>query len=75
MKNIVKKYTNGEVTIDWQPGKCCHSGICVEKNPEVFRPEERPWIKPENSTTQEIIKTLELCPTEALTYYMNSEKE
>lgn len=75
MRNIVRKYTNGEVTIVWQPEKCCHSGICVENNPDVFCPEEIPWIKPENSTTQEIIKTVNQCPTEALTYYMNGEKE
>ena len=37
-KNIKKEYTNGEVTIVWQSGKCTHSANCVKNNPDVFKP-------------------------------------
>ncbi|MEP7268311.1 MAG: (4Fe-4S)-binding protein [Saprospiraceae bacterium] len=70
--NIIKEYTNGEVTIIWQSGKCFHSGNCVRNNPAVFNPRERPWIKPEASSTEEIIATVKKCPSGALTYRMNS---
>ncbi|NJX14547.1 (4Fe-4S)-binding protein [Tamlana crocina] len=26
----IKEYTNGEVTIVWNPEACIHSGICVK---------------------------------------------
>ena len=37
-KNLKKEYTNGEVTIVWQSGKCTHSANCVKNNPDVFKP-------------------------------------
>jgi uncharacterized Fe-S cluster protein YjdI len=73
-RNIVREYTNGEVTIVWQPNKCCSSGICVKMSPKVFCPAQKPWIQPQNSTTEDIIKTVKKCPSEALTYYMNKDK-
>ena len=39
------EYTNGELTIIWQPGLCQHSGICVKTLPKVYNPQERPWVK------------------------------
>jgi len=70
-RDIIKKYSNNEVTIVWQPNKCCKSGICVKGCPEVFKPTKRPWIQLENSTTEKIIETVKKCPTQALTYYFN----
>lgn len=70
-KDITKEYTNGEVTIVWQSGKCIHSGNCVKNNPDVFKPKEKPWIMPENSSTEKIISTVDKCPSSALTYYKN----
>jgi uncharacterized Fe-S cluster protein YjdI len=70
-KDITKEYTNGEVTIVWQSEKCIHSGNCVKNNPDVFKPREKPWITPENSTTKKIIEAVKKCPSGALTYYIN----
>ena len=28
MEDITKEYTNGEITIVWQPKKCIHSAVC-----------------------------------------------
>ena len=30
------EYTNGELTIVWQPELCQHAGICVKMLPNVF---------------------------------------
>lgn len=65
-------YSNGEVTIVWQPEKCIHSGNCVRNNPEVFQPGSKPWIKPEGSSTEQIIQTVEKCPSGALTWLRKS---
>lgn len=61
-----KEYSNGEITIVWQPNKCIHSGVCVKTLPKVYNPKERPWIKPENATTQELIDQVAKCPSGAL---------
>jgi len=61
-----KEYSNDEVTIVWQPKLCIHSGICVKTLPKVYNPQERPWIKPGNATTQELIDQVAKCPSGAL---------
>lgn len=61
-----KEYSNGEITIVWQPKLCIHSGVCVKTLPKVYQPNERPWIKPENATTQELIDQVAKCPSGAL---------
>jgi len=76
MKEITKKYSNGEITIVWKPGTCIHSTFCWNKSmglPEVFNPKERPWIKPENATTDKIIEHVKNCPSGALSFYYNNE--
>ncbi|MDG4950347.1 (4Fe-4S)-binding protein [Weeksellaceae bacterium KMM 9724] len=60
------EYSNGEVTILWKPDKCIHSGICVKTLPEVYNPKERPWIKPNNATTEQILDQVAKCPSGAL---------
>ena len=32
------EYTNGELTIIWQPEMCQHAGICVKMLPNVYHP-------------------------------------
>lgn len=66
MKSVTKKYSNGEVTIVWQSEKCIHSGICFRGLPEVFDPRRRPWITPENSSSEKIIQQVKRCPSGAL---------
>lgn len=72
--NLTKEYTNGEVTIVWQSGKCIHAAQCVKNNPDVFRPKEKPWITIEQSTSEKIIQTVQKCPSGALTFYINAQK-
>ena len=69
--NLKKEYTNGEVTVVWQSGKCIHSGNCVKNNPDVFQPKEKPWIKIDGSSTDKIIETVQKCQSGALTFYKN----
>lgn len=61
-----KEYSNGEITIIWQPDKCIHSGICVKTLPHVYNPKERPWIKIGNAGSQELIDQVAKCPSGAL---------
>jgi len=68
------EYTNGKLTIVWKPVACIHSGNCVHALPQVYKPEERRWVKIENATTEELITQINTCPSGALSYYMNDEK-
>ncbi len=63
---ITKEYSNGEITILWQPEKCIHSGICVKTLPQVYNPNEKPWVKPENASTPELLDQVSKCPSGAL---------
>lgn len=72
MKDITRKYTNGEVTIVWKPSICIHSAKCFNGLAEVFHPQQLPWITPEHSTTDKIIAQVKMCPSGALSYYMNN---
>ena len=71
-KDLTKEYSNGEVTIVWKNSLCKHAAECVKNNPDVIKPKEKPWIVPENSTTEAIINTVKKCPSGALTYYLKS---
>jgi uncharacterized Fe-S cluster protein YjdI len=73
MKDITKKYTNGEVTIVWKPDLCVHSALCFKGLGEVFDPKKRPWITPEGSTTEKIVAQVKKCPSGALSYFMNKD--
>jgi len=59
-------YSNGEITINWKPDICIHSGICVKGLREVFDPGRKPWIDMSKAETQQIIDQVKKCPSGAL---------
>ncbi|BDS13212.1 (4Fe-4S)-binding protein [Aureispira anguillae] len=74
-KIIKKKYSNNEITIVWQPQKCIHAAECVKALPQVYKPNEKPWIQLEQATTEELKNQVRKCPSGALSYYMNGEED
>ena len=78
MRDITKRYSNGEITIVWKPGTCIHSTICwkgASGLSAVFNPAEKPWIKPQGASSQEIIEQVKKCPSGALSFYYNSDEK
>lgn len=69
----VYKYSNGEITIIWNPEKCIHSGVCVKTLPAVYNPKAKPWISIRNATTEELKHQIETCPSGALSYELNQK--
>ena len=65
-------YSNGEVSIVWKKHLCIHSKRCWKGLPAVFKPGERPWIRPEGATTEEIIAQVTHCPSGALSFRMDA---
>lgn len=70
-----KEYTNGEVTVVWQPEKCIHSENCRKGLPGVFDPDARPWVNTDGASTEEIIDQVSKCPSGALSTYRNDEEK
>ena len=73
-KEIIKEYSNEDLTVIWKPKKCIHSEICWKTLPEVYDPKGKPWIKPENATTDALKSQISKCPSGALTYKTESEE-
>lgn len=63
---VIKEYSNGELTVIWEPAKCIHSGICLKGLPLVFDLKQRPWINMEGSDSEQIVATVRNCPSMAL---------
>jgi uncharacterized Fe-S cluster protein YjdI len=61
-------YSNNEISVVWQPHLCQHAGICVKMLPNVYKPNEKPWITVGNATTDELIDQVGKCPSGALSY-------
>jgi uncharacterized Fe-S cluster protein YjdI len=71
---VRKEYSNGDVTVVWQPEKCIHAGLCASGLPKVFRPTEKPWISAESATEEELVEQIKKCPSGALSYYIKGEE-
>lgn len=72
---MTKKYTNGQITVIWQPGLCQHSTLCWKGLINVFDPRKRPWINIEGDTAEKIIEQVKKCPSGALTYLRNQNND
>ncbi len=71
----MKQYTNGEITVVWKPELCEHTGICARGLPDVFNPRRRPWIELHHSDTPAVSAQVEKCPSGALSWYRNAERQ
>lgn len=61
-------YENEDIKIVWKPSLCTHSGVCVKTLPQVYNPKEKPWVKIENASTEELKDQLKKCPSGALSF-------
>jgi CDGSH-type Zn-finger protein/uncharacterized Fe-S cluster protein YjdI len=68
-----RKYSNGEITVYWKPSSCVHASYCYRYMLEVFDPSRRPWVDMTGASTEKIIETVNMCPTEALSWKWDDE--
>lgn len=73
MTEIIKKYSNKEITVIWKPDVCIHSTNCWKASLKIFNPKRKPWIDMNAGTSEEIIKIVDNCPSGALTYKREKE--
>lgn len=65
-REIVKEYKNTDVIVVWKPSLCIHAAECVKALPQVYNPNEKPWIKIGNATGEELRAQVAKCPSGAL---------
>lgn len=49
-------------------GVCAHAGLCTHHSPAVFNAEKEPWIDPDADNPDKTARTIEMCPSGALSY-------
>jgi uncharacterized Fe-S cluster protein YjdI len=75
MRKVYREYTNGEITVEWRSELCNHSGVCINELPSVFSVLQIPWVDMKGAETEEIIKVVDACPTQALAWKYNDKKK
>lgn len=64
----MKEYKTDQISVYWYPDQCSHSGKCWDGLPDVFKPEEKPWINLDAASAEDLIKCIDKCPSGALKY-------
>jgi uncharacterized Fe-S cluster protein YjdI len=59
---------NPDLTVLWTPSKCIHAGVCVRSLPQVYHPKDKPWIKADKASAEELMEQIDRCPSGALGY-------
>ena len=67
-KNKRDSYLGKKITIHDNRGICAHAGFCGDNLATVFRLKTEPWIDPNGAEAEEIIETIRMCPSGALSY-------
>ncbi len=76
-----ENYVGKKITIHDNRGICAHAGRCTDGLASVFHLNEEPWIHPDSDEVEEIVATINKCPSGALSYsvgdveYRNREEE
>jgi len=65
-KEIVKEYSNKDLTVVWKPDVCIHAKLCWKGLLHVFNPQNRPWVNIDGASSERIIKQVNACPSGAL---------
>lgn len=67
-KNRRESYRGKRITIFDNRAICAHAGYCSDGLKSVFRYGVEPWIDPDAAALDEVIATIEKCPSGALSY-------
>jgi CDGSH-type Zn-finger protein/uncharacterized Fe-S cluster protein YjdI len=62
------EYKGKAVTVLYDDERCIHAKECVHGAPEVFNPQSKPWVTPDNAEAKTIAAVIRRCPSGALHY-------
>jgi CDGSH-type Zn-finger protein/uncharacterized Fe-S cluster protein YjdI len=75
MEEDVHRYSGEEIEVSYDVNRCIHARECVRGLPEVFDPDERPWIDPDEATAEAVAAVVTECPTGALHFERTDDGE
>lgn len=64
-------FSNAEITVTYEPRRCCNAELCAKQLSNVFRSSVIPWIDLEGAQTDAIINQIKKCPSGALKCHRN----
>lgn len=70
--NQRQTYAGKQIAILDNRGLCAHAGYCSDNLRVVFKLGEEPWIDPDGASAEEMIQTIQQCPSGALSYSLNN---
>ena len=73
-KEIIQTYEGREIRVNFNRSICAGSGNCVKGLSSVFKSGEGSnWIFPDEDSNENIIKTIESCPSGALSFSLDDK--
>ncbi len=66
MKTKVLTYSGEKVTVHYDVVRCIHAAECVHGLPQVFDPNRKPWVAPDEAPPEDVRRVIGACPTGAL---------
>ncbi|WP_425803521.1 (4Fe-4S)-binding protein [Desulfitobacterium sp. Sab5] len=63
-----RKYYGEDINAFFNQSICQHSGNCFRGNGNVFNLKNRPWIKVDEASPDEVSRVIDTCPSGALKY-------
>ncbi len=60
------EYRGSGVVVSFDSRRCIHAAECVGGLPQVFNPDAKPWIQPDQAAADRIIAVIARCPSGAL---------
>lgn len=68
MEENIHTYSGDQIEVSYDVNRCIHARECVRGLPEVFDPDKRPWIDPDNADVDDLTGVIMTCPTGALQF-------
>src|SRR3712207_5702417 len=65
-RHIRREYRTEAIAVEWEPAYCIHTASCIRSQPQVFNPQDRPWVHIEAADADTIAQAVQRCPTGAL---------
>lgn len=63
-----KTYEGKDIEVSFDLKLCIHARNCFLKLPQVFGPNQRPWVQPDAAASEEVAAVVRSCPSGALKY-------